>query len=629
MDNSTEDLTSEMIVIIISAAIVVLFILIIILAIVLVLLWVCRQKSVAASSPVTFKLPMDLEEAKAHYQVVDDCERKANYSKSVADLDKRKTESEPPVIVMSTDTKYSSLQVINTSIVSGMAVNPTYETYRLSEGTLRSQDSETPTDNSLMLRSPSWIVPDMQNNPMYKGLHVGSKSASEFRSSENSVDSNFHASNQATFSTHPNSPTDSEASSHQSHESTTVYTIERCASYPKQQPIVQSNSYLQVPPVPLRHESLNMTRSYPCKPEKTSSLRPAATQNRDISDQLVHAHSDTNLKNEENSFGIYGPLYSSPSICTKAVKVLEVTHGNVTPLNDLGMGQFGQVYLGETKGLSRKDLKLSNDDEDKTTGTLVAVKILRSDAPQTEQKAFEKEVRFMSRLQNENVVRLLAVCRTGQWFMVMEYMKNGDLNSFLQRYSSISSSSDCCDGSISTRVLTYMSLQIASAMKYLASCNFIHRDLATRNCLVGENFTVKVSDFGMSKNLYDSCYYRVHGQVILPIRWMANECFYGRFSEKSDTWAFGVTMWEIFTLGCRQPYDHMTNQMIIHDAIKDNGRSRELLSKPSDCSDETYSIMKMCWRYEPKRRADFTELHVELKRLYNSFTCKTHSQSCR
>ena len=603
MDHSAEDSASEMIVIIISAAIAVLFVLIIVLAIILVLLWVCRQKSIAASSPVTFKLPMDLEEAKAHFRVVDDCERKASY-KSANDLDKCKLGLDLPIAVISTDAKFSSLQVVNTSMVSSMAINPTYETYRLREGKLGTQvDTKTPSDNN--------------------------RSASEFPRLENPVDSNLHASNQVTFPAHPSSPTDSEASSRHSRESTTVYTVERCANYPKQQPIIQSNSYLQVPPVPLRHESLNMTQSYPFKPEKSSSLRTTATQSQDISDQLVHAHSDTNLKNEGNNFGIYGPLYSSPSICTKAVKVLEVTQGNVTPLSDLGMGQFGQVYLGETRGLSPKDLKLSDDDDDKATGTLVAVKILRSDAPQTEQKAFEKEVRFMSRLQNNNVVRLLAVCRTGQWFMVMEYMKNGDLNTFLQRYNSISSSGECCNGSISKRVLTYMSLQIASAMKYLASCNFIHRDLATRNCLVGENFTVKVSDFGMSKNLYDSCYYRVHGQVMLPIRWMANECFYGRFSEKSDVWAFGVTMWEIFTLGCRQPYDHMTNQMIIHDAIKDNGQSRELLCIPRGCSDETYNIMKMCWRYEPKRRADFSELHSELKRLYNSFTCKKHPQSCQ
>lgn len=50
---------------------------------------------------------------------------------------------------------------------------------------------------------------------------------------------------------------------------------------------------------------------------------------------------------------------------------------------------------------------------------------------------------------------------------------------------------------------------IASGMEYLASKKFLHRDLATRNCLVGQNLMVKIADFGMSRNVYHSDYYRV------------------------------------------------------------------------------------------------------------------------
>ena len=79
---------------------------------------------------------------------------------------------------------------------------------------------------------------------------------------------------------------------------------------------------------------------------------------------------------------------------------------------------------------------------------------------------------------------------------------------------------------------------------------------------------MKISDFGMSRSPYDSHYYRIHGHAVLPVRWMSVECFYGKFSQKSDVWAFGVTMYEIFTLAKEQPYNDMSDKQVVEDALK-------------------------------------------------------------
>lgn len=311
----------------------------------------------------------------------------------------------------------------------------------------------------------------------------------------------------------------------------------------------------------------------------------------------------------------YSAIYEDPHPLNDSIAPLKVTHDNIIEVRKLGTGQFGHVILARTKNLSLVDLRLSETDTDPSAGILVAIKKLKLDAESCLMEAFEKEVKFMSRLNHDNVVRLLGVCTGEESFIMMEYMENGDLNQFLQKQKLMPDTiSGLQENEVTPVILLYMGVQIASGMHYLASRKFVHRDLATRNCLVGKDFVVKISDFGMSRSLYESAYYRVQGTLVLPIRWMACETFYGKFSVKSDAWAFGVTLWEIYTLGKVDPYDDMTDEEVIADAIR--GPDRKIPERTEVFPQDVYDIMLRCWVHEPSMRADFGEIYSRLFMIY-------------
>lgn len=84
-------------------------------------------------------------------------------------------------------------------------------------------------------------------------------------------------------------------------------------------------------------------------------------------------------------------------------------------------------------------------------------------------------------------------------------------------------------------------------MVYLSDKKFVHRDLASRNCLMDNFGSVKIADFGLSQKIYLQDYYRGDESDAIPIRWMPLEAIlHNKYTIESDVWAFGVLLWEIF-----------------------------------------------------------------------------------
>ncbi|CAF0723445.1 unnamed protein product [Brachionus calyciflorus] len=169
----------------------------------------------------------------------------------------------------------------------------------------------------------------------------------------------------------------------------------------------------------------------------------------------------------------------------------------------------------------------------------------------------------------------------------------------------------------------YIGQQIASGMEYLSSQNFIHKDLATRNILMSDNLTIKISIdlIAQYKETYAKDYYKFQMKT-LPVRWMAPEALlYGRYSQYSDVWSYGVTLWEIFSYGC-QPYSGCTNPEAI-EMIRD----RQLLSIPEDCPQRAYALMLECWHEIPTQRPTFSEILNRLRNWENYYLFNNHQSS--
>lgn len=189
---------------------------------------------------------------------------------------------------------------------------------------------------------------------------------------------------------------------------------------------------------------------------------------------------------------------------------LEFPRNNIIYVRDLGQGAFGRVFQARAPGL--------------VTGeefTNVAVKMLKEEASDDLLRDFEREACLLAEFDHPNIVKLLGVCALGRpMCLLFEYMGRGDLNEFLRSCSPGNyiirpalSSTDESGGTTEPSRLTHMdliniALQVASGMVYLSDRKFVHRDLATRNCLINDQMIVKIADFGLSQKIYLQDYYK-------------------------------------------------------------------------------------------------------------------------
>ncbi|XP_064240716.1 focal adhesion kinase 1 isoform X21 [Aotus nancymaae] len=252
----------------------------------------------------------------------------------------------------------------------------------------------------------------------------------------------------------------------------------------------------------------------------------------------------------------------------------------------IGEGQFGDVHQGVY--ISPENPALA-----------VAIKTCKNCTSDSVREKFLQEALTMRQFDHPHIVKLIGVITENPVWIIMELCTLGELRSFLQvrKYS------------LDLASLILYAYQLSTALAYLESKRFVHRDIAARNVLVSSNDCVKLGDFGLSRYMEDSTYYKA-SKGKLPIKWMAPESInFRRFTSASDVWMFGVCMWEILMHGVK-PFQGVKNNDVIGRI--ENG---ERLPMPPNCPPTLYSLMTKCWAYDPSRRPRFTELKAQLSTI--------------
>ncbi|KAK0426520.1 hypothetical protein QR680_009750 [Steinernema hermaphroditum] len=257
--------------------------------------------------------------------------------------------------------------------------------------------------------------------------------------------------------------------------------------------------------------------------------------------------------------------------------------------NPIGEGRYGQVYRGIYKSRGGQ--------------TIVACKTI-SDWSASGTEDFLREARAMSVLDHPRVLEFIGICFDRELpsrptVLVTRYMIHGDLCQYVKDTNNL----------ITLGQLLGFGLEVAEGMEYIHSKNVIHRDLASRNCMLDDDLHVCVADFGLSRFANEEeAGYQVRNSRPLPLSTLSIEALAeGHFSTKSDVWAFGNLLWELMTRGF-PPWKGVSQE----DLLLRLRRGERLPLQEYWPSLIYHRLMLPCWEESPEDRPTSSEILAEM-----------------
>lgn len=268
--------------------------------------------------------------------------------------------------------------------------------------------------------------------------------------------------------------------------------------------------------------------------------------------------------------------------------------------NKIGEGGFGVVYKGYVNNRTVAVKKLA---------AMVDISIDEL------KQQFDQEIKVMAKCQHENLVELLGFSSDGDDLcLVCVYMPNGSL---LDRLS-------CLDDTppLPWHVRCRIAQGAANGISFLHENHQIHRDIKSANILLDEDFTAKISDFGLARASEKFAQTVMTSRIVGTTAYMAPEALRGEITPKSDIYSFGVVLLEIIT-GLPAVDEHREPQLLldIKEEIEDEEKTIEdyIDEKMNDidfASIETlYSIASQCLHEKKNKRPDIKKVYQLLEEM--------------
>nr|CAI5832843.1 unnamed protein product [Callosobruchus analis] len=318
-------------------------------------------------------------------------------------------------------------------------------------------------------------------------------------------------------------------------------------------------------------------KQFPCPCKDANPTKQKITKEKDN-----HVNPTGTMLSED-----YAEIVEEGDYSVPAAKNYELVRSQIELHEILGEGQFGDVHKGTVR---TKDNVLIP----------VAVKTCKGDADLATTEKFLEEAYIMQKFDHPHIIKLIGVCSESPVWIVMELARLGELRAYLQNHKS----------RLDLANLLLYAYQLSTALSYLESKKYVHRDIAARNVLVSTDKCVKLADFGLSRWMGDDQSYYKASKGKLPVKWMSPESInFRRFTTASDVWMFGVCIWEILMYGVK-PFQGVKNNDVIGKI--ENG---ERLALPPNCPPRLYSLMSQCWSYEPSKRPSFKDIKEILQEI--------------